>query len=153
MKRRPLKLETLDAAIAEIDRLHAAGYERVAQWDLARTCDHLTVMMRMSLDGFPPELRFSWPARTFLAPFVRWSIIGIGWMPPRIPVPHVSMDPREPRAEQTAVSHCVATLREVRDRDEPFYASPLLGRLSPDQWRRFHLVHAQHHLTFLLPRG
>jgi hypothetical protein len=150
--RRKIDAKTVDDVIDDIDRLHACGYDRLGAWNLAQTCDHLTVLMRMSLDGFPPELHFPWPARIIGATLIRWMMVGFGWMPRRIPLPHVSMDPGDARAEQTAVSHCVATLREVRDRAEPFHASPLLGKMSLKQWRRFHIVHAVHHLSLLIPR-
>ena len=153
MNRRRLELNTLDAVIDEIDRLHACGYERVASWDLARTCDHLTVMMRWSLDGFPREIRFNPVARAVVGPVARFAIVRMGWMPRGIKAPHPALDVTAPRPEQLAVSHCVATLREVRDHDGEFHASPLLGRLTPQQWRRFHLVHAVHHLSLLVPRG
>ena len=153
MKRRPLRLTTIDAAIDEIDRLHACGYERAGAWDLARTCDHLTLAMRMSLDGCPPDTRPFWPLRVLGPTVVKWTVLGTGWMASGVPVPHASLEIADPRAERTAVSHCVATLREVRDFDGPFHPNPVMGRLSPQQWRRFHIVHANHHLRFLIPRG
>ena len=153
MNRRRLQLATLDAAAAEIERLRAGRYERVGPWDLARTCDHLTVMMRWSLDGFPPELRFPWPTRALLGPAVRMAIVRMGWMPVGVKAPHPALEVADVRPEGTAVAHCVATLREVRDHPGDFHPSPLLGRLTPEQWRRLHVVHAQHHLSFLVPRA
>ena len=152
MNRRRLELNTIDGVIEEIDRLHARGYERAAAWDLARTCDHLTVMMRWSLDGFPPEIRFNPLARALVGPVARFAIVRMGWMPRGIKAPHPALEVADVRPEARAVAHCVATLREVRDHDGEFRASPLLGRLTPEQWRRFHLVHAVHHLSFLAPR-
>jgi len=151
MKRRRLRFETLDAAIEEINRLHASGYERLGSWDLAKTCDHLTVTMRMSLDGFPPDTRPFWPLRILGPTVVKWSVLGLGWMPRGVPLPHPSLGVTDPRAEQTAVSHCVAALREVRDAEQ-FQRNPVMGKLSPKQWRRFHLVHTGHHLSLLIPR-
>src|SRR3954469_12372788 len=98
--RRKVHAETIDDVIEDIDNLHACGYSRLGAWDLGKTCDHLTVLMRMSLDGFPPELRFPWPARIIGATVIKWTLVGAGYMPRRIPLPHVSMDPVDARAEQ-----------------------------------------------------
>ena len=151
MKPRRLRFDTIEAAVEEIDRLHACGYERLGTWDLARTCDHLTATMRMSLDGFPPDTRPFWPLRVLGPTVVKWSVLGLGRMPRGVPLPHPALGVTEPRAEQTAISHCVATFREVRDAGE-FRRNPVMGDLSPKQWRRFHLVHAAHHLSLLVPR-
>jgi hypothetical protein len=152
MKRRALKFHTIDDAIGDIDELHAGGCERLGAWDLAKTCDHLTVTMRMSLDGYPPEVRFSWPARVLGGTVIKWTLVGLGRMPRGIPLPHASMNPQDVRAEQTAMTHCIATLREFGERTTDFYANPLMGKLSPQQYRKFHLVHAAHHLSLLLPQ-
>ena len=152
MKPRRLRFDTIDAAIEEIDRLHGCGCACLGTWDLAKTCDHLTATMRMSLDGFPPDTRPVWPLRLFGPTLVKWTVLGLGRMPRGVPLPHPALDTSDPRAEQTAISHCVATLREVRDAKE-FHRNPVMGSLSPDQWRRFHLIHAAHHLGLLIPRS
>jgi hypothetical protein len=153
MTRRKLRYDMIDAAIADIDDLHARGYERLGMWDLSRTCDHLTLTMRMSLDGFPPDTKPFWPLRILGPTVVKWAVLGLGWMGRGAPLPHPSLAIGDPRAEQTAVSHCIATFREVRDFDGEFARNPVMGRLSAKQWQRFHLVHAAHHLSLLVPRG
>lgn len=153
-QRRRLRFDSIDQAIDDIDALHTCGYERLGAWDLARTCDHLTTTMRYSLDGFPPDTRPMLALKVLGPTLVKWTVLGVGWMPRGVALPHPSLDDAQSvRSEQTAVSHCIATLREVRDFDGPFARSPVMGKLSPNQWRRFHLVHAAHHLSLLVPRG
>jgi hypothetical protein len=152
MQRRRLRFDTIDAAIDDIDNLHACGYERLGAWDLARTCDHLTMAVRMSIDGYATEARVPWPLRLFGTTVARWTILWFGWIPRNVPLPHGSLGNENPRPEQTAVSHCIATFRELRDHDGDFYSHPIVGRLTPRQWRRYHLVHAAHHLSLLIPK-
>ena len=152
MKPRRLRFNSFDAAMDEIDRLHACGCECLGTWDLAKTCDHLTVTMRMSLDGFPPDTRPFWPLRVLGPTLVKWTVLGLGRMPRGVPLPHPALGVTDPRAEQTAISHCVATLREVAEAQQ-FKRNPVMGSLSPKQWRRFHLVHTAHHLGLLIPRS
>src|SRR5687767_287287 len=105
MTRRKLRFDSIDAAIDDIDKLHSCGYSRLGSWDLARTCDHLTLSMRMSLDGFPPDTKPFWPLRILGPTVVKWSVLGLGWMARGVPLPHLSLGIDDPRAEQTAMSH------------------------------------------------
>ena len=52
MGRRKLSLSTYDEVIAELDRLQAAGYRQLGQWNLGQACGHLSHYLRGSLDGF-----------------------------------------------------------------------------------------------------
>jgi len=151
-QRRQLRFESIDQAIDDIDNLHACGHERLGKWSLAEVCDHLTMAMRMSLDGWPADRRVPWPMRLFGATVAKWTILWFGWIPRGVPLPHGSLGNEDPRPEQTAVSHCIATLRELRDHDGDFYPHPIVGRMTPKQWCRYHLVHAAHHLSLLVPR-
>jgi hypothetical protein len=154
MKRRRLQFATFDALIDDIDDLRACGYDRAGNWDLAHVCEHLTRFMRLSLDGFPPDFRFALPLRVIGSTVVKWTTLATGWIPAGVKAPHPSLevDEDDVRPEATAASHCIATIREVRDHEGPFHPSPLFGRMPPEQWRRVHLIHAAHHLSFLIPR-
>jgi hypothetical protein len=55
--------------------------------------------------------------------------------------------------EHLAIEAISDTIARVVDPAATFYPSPLFGRLSTDQWRRLHRVHAAHHLGFLTPRS
>jgi hypothetical protein len=63
-QRRALKFTRLGDALADVDSLHKDGYERVGNWDLAQTCDHLTQWMVYPLDGYP---KAPLPIRVMLA--------------------------------------------------------------------------------------
>ena len=151
-QRRRIRFNSFDELIAEIDRLHTGGYDRVAEWDLARCCEHMTRVMRASLDGFghiPVPLWMRCLGRCVFKP----AVLLTGRMPRRFPTAkEMVAEDDDVRPEATAVSHCIATIREVAAHDGPFEPSPLFGRMSPAQWRRMHLVHAAHHFSFLVPR-
>src|SRR5438105_11241467 len=42
MPQRQLELKDFADVLAEVDRLHQDGYDKLGAWDLAQTCDHLT---------------------------------------------------------------------------------------------------------------
>ncbi|MGB7158710.1 MAG: DUF1569 domain-containing protein [Tepidisphaeraceae bacterium] len=152
MKRRRLRFDSFDALIDEIDRLHACGYERTGAWDLPRACEHLTRVMRSSLEGFG-DMPVPWIVRAFGRFVFKPTILLTGRMPGGFPTARAMVaEDDDIRPASAAVSHCIATIREVRDHAGAFHPSPLFGRLSPRQWRRMHLIHAAHHLSFLVPR-
>src|ERR1700734_1371701 len=52
-QRRQLVFQNLDEVAADVDNLHAEGYVKTGNWDLAQVCGHLAEWMRFPLDGFP----------------------------------------------------------------------------------------------------
>ena len=52
-QRRQLVFQNLDEVAADVDNLHAKGYVKTGNWDLAQVCGHLAEWMRFPLDGFP----------------------------------------------------------------------------------------------------
>lgn len=149
MKRRKLDFDRFEAVAADIHHLHAAGYMQVGSWDLSRICDHLTRYMRMSLEGFP--FAFPWVLRrlvgpAILKPLVLWK----HWVPAGAKAPPPLVPEQSPQ-ESAAVEAAVEMLRRVRNHPGRFAPSPLFGEMSNSQWRRVHLIHASHHLSFLVP--
>lgn len=53
--------------------------------------------------------------------------------------------------ESLAISEYLDLLKRLRDHEGPLHESPLLGILSPQEWRKLHLAHTAHHLGFLEP--
>lgn len=146
--RRRLDFRTFDAVLADVDRLRAAGHDAAGSWDLARVLEHVTIFMRTSLDGFTVKV----PAVVRLSgPLLKWWTLKKRWMPAGTRTPR----PFEPSGAVTE-AQAVADFRDVVGRVErhagAFAPSPLFGRLTPEEWRQLHLIHASHHLGFLVPR-
>ena len=146
--RRPLDFRSFDAALADVDRLRSAGYDAAGFWDLARALEHLTTFMRLSLDGFPMK----YPAVVRLGgPVIKWWTLRTRRMPAGVKTPR-PFEPSGSVAEAQAVADFRAVVGRVEHPAAAFHPSPLLGRLTPDEWRQLHLIHAAHHLSFLVPR-
>jgi hypothetical protein len=148
MTRRNLTLATYDDAIAEIERLARDGYRMTGKWTLGQMCRHLTWYAKGSLDGF--GLKLPWLVRATLGRSLRKKILsgqpmreGMMTVPASVPPPGTD--------DSAAVAEYVALLRRLRDHDDPLHPSPLLGELTPEEWRRLHLNHTAHHLAFLVP--
>jgi hypothetical protein len=100
------------------------------------------------MDGAPQK--FSWPVRRIFGPMARRLSFWLSWIPEQVRVPDVYLPPLALSADCEADA-----LRAVIARFERFAGQfdehPLLGRLSPGQWERFHCLHCAHHLSFAVP--
>src|SRR3954453_18665139 len=80
-QRRQLRFETLDAAVAEAERLAAVEREgrlgRAGNWTLGQTLGHLATWAAFALDGYPPEVHPPLPVR-LIARMMRNRIINKG---------------------------------------------------------------------------
>jgi len=47
----------------------------------------------------------------------------------------------------------VASIRRFAEHPGEMQPSPLFGKMTRDQWTDLHLIHASHHLSFLLPKA
>jgi hypothetical protein len=81
-------------------------------------------------------------------------VLRVNFMPRGVEAP-AFMQPAMVSAEDEhlAIEVNSDTVARVIDPAATFYPSPLFGRLSADQWRRLHRIHAAHHLGFLIPRS
>lgn len=149
MERRALTFATYAELREEIARLERDGYERVGQWGLGQICRHLSYYMRGSLEGYPfllPWVVRKLVGRWLLRKVLRGGQMKIGGRTIPASVPPAAVDE----------SACIAEAQELVSRLEHFegelHPSPIFGRLSHDECRTLHLIHAAHHLSFLIPR-
>lgn len=149
-QRRTLDFRDFDAVLADVDALAGRGYDRAGNWNLAQVCDHLAKSMAESIDGF--SFKFPLLLR-WVPPLIRW------WFKKRIfgkrTFPSVSApDPLKPADvpdEADALARFRREIARVRTADK-FARSPFFGWMTAEEWRDLHLVHASHHLGFLVPR-
>jgi len=151
--RRDLRLSTLDDLRAELDRVQTAhdtaSLRHTGNWTPGQILQHLAIFMECALDGFPGRAPF----------FVRWiaiplfkkkAVSGVP-MPPGFKLPKQAsfMLPGDATTFEQGMDRLRSVLARL-DADEKFtQPSPLLGRLSHEQWVRIQLGHASMHLGFL----
>lgn len=154
--RRTLKFESLADAVRDAEHLLANGYDRAGNWDLAQCCGHLANWAIYPMDGYPPlPLLLKpvfWIVRNTMAGKIRRDLIGAdGVMKPGLQTAPQSVPAPGGDAAEAVEKLKVAYARWLAH-DGPLHPSPLLGLLPRDDITRGHLVHASHHLSFLIPK-
>lgn len=149
MERRQLDFRDFDAIVADVDRLHTGGYEKVGKWDLAQVCRHLSITMEGSLHG--AGFQAPWLARKLFAPIFLRRILKSRRMPVGVKAPRPLL-PKPVPETAAAVTEFQAWLRKVNAHEGTFAPHLFFGPLTPDQWRAIHQIHSAHHLSFLVPK-
>ena len=143
--RRRLRLSCYQEILGEVQRL-APAHRTLGNWSLAQICAHLAETQAFSVQPGEPEIKTSRLYRATIGRFALAVLLRFGFIPERqgdLSAP-VSADLEASlRQLQTEVQRISTTPMSARH--------PIFGPLSQDQWRRFHLYHAAHHLSFVLP--
>lgn len=150
LSRRTLDFQSFDDVLKDARVLARVGYHRVGRWSLGQITDHLSRFMCHSLDGFPsPPGYFA-----LLRPVARMMYLGKVLRNERLPAgaPTLkSLQPDEWSDDSAAMPQLEDAIARIQSPNATFQPSPLFGKLTPDEWRKVHLWHCQHHLEFLVP--
>jgi len=154
-QRRKLVFNNLDEVVRDTDRLLAGGYEKAGNWDLAQVCDHLADWMRFPVDGFPkppaPIRGMLWLVRKTVGRKKLLQYLADKTFP--------AGKPTMPQTVHAAGGDARAAVENLRQSVErlkayagPIVPSPLFGPMTKDEAVGMQLVHAAHHLSFLIPK-
>lgn len=142
-------------------QLQAAGPVRGRSWSLAQVCEHLALALEGTLrEPEPGELPTPWRA---LGRWARWrrtcakhALLLTGWFPRGAPAPKevVPSDAPDLVATLQRLELAIGAFESKLARPAARWVyHPLLGKMSGRQWRRFHAIHAEHHLKQLRAPG
>ena len=148
--RRELHFDDLDAVLADAENLARRGYQRLGNWSLGQICMHLALAMKAGIDG--AEARAPWPIRWLASRFFKDKTLAK--MKAGFQLPKKSAVYMVPRA--TADQEGLAELRRVIERwrkETRRHPHAFFGKLTPLEWDRLSLSHAELHLSFLVPQG
>lgn len=143
--RRELRLNDFSALRAEVARLRA-GYHRAGQWSLAQVCYHLdhTLIGAMKPVPYAPNTPEQDDRRAMFDGIMRDEMIpdGLQSSPDTTPPGDVP---------ETAIESLLETIDRFERHPGPFAPHRLFGDLPPAVRRKHQLIHAAHHLSFLIP--
>jgi hypothetical protein len=148
--RRELRLDGLDDALSECARLLEVGYRQTGNWTLGQMCQHLRLTIEANMHGYPTWMNIvGLPLRPMLRAFalprlLAGNSIG-GIRTAGMFVPPADLDDR------TEVRRLEACVGEFEKHADPLQPHPGFGRMTHEEFDRFHAAHAAHHLSFLIP--
>ncbi len=149
----------LDGISAEALECHRSGHRDC--WNARQIIEHLVLTYRLSASTFRERIEKGRPTQApvqFKHRMTKFVVLGIGVMPGRRKAPPIVTPAAAPdpvldgaalvsllRAEMQAMDELLGPCREEFGK-QTFANHKVLGPLSAEQWRRFHIVHARHHL-------
>ena len=150
--RRILRFESIDQAMAEVDRLADADrggrLEQLGNWTLGQTLGHLACWAEYGYTGTPLKVPF----------FLKWILRGrkqtFLYEPMRAGAPHPGVTGGTLATEPTSLADGLGRLRRAMERlksESPTSNHPIFGPLTHDEWIAINLRHAELHLGFLVP--
>jgi hypothetical protein len=148
--RRHLDFKTWPDLLADIEHLQRAHYDRLGNWDLSQILDHVGEGLRTALRGI--DHRATWIIRRFLGPMIFKRILTQRRMKAGIKVPKWWL-PGPAHDESAAVNQFRSDVAEFQGMTTPPFPHPFFGPLTKKEWNDLVLIHAGHHLSFLIPRG
>ena len=146
---RSLDFKSWPEALADIDRLHRAGYDRAGNWDLSQTLDHVGEGLRTALRG--TNHRAAWIIRKIIGPILLKRVFRQRRMKAGIKVPQWWL-PGPSHDESAALNQFRTDISAFEGMTSTPFPHPFFGPLTKQQWNDLALIHAAHHLSFLIPR-
>lgn len=149
--RRRLDFRSWEHVLDDADRLARGGYHRAGKWSLAQVLDHVGAGLRVAVAG--SERRLPWPmrmsARACALPLLRAA----RWIPAGLPAPSW-WQPQVPADadDAAAVARFRTEVAAFREHEGRYEAHPAFDRIDRESYDDLMLVHASHHLGFLVPR-
>lgn len=153
--KRELVLESIDGLQAEINHLLNSGYESRGDWSLGQACFHLAEWTRYPMDGFPKPplpLRMIFGVMKMCGIMKRMKdgILRDGFKAGTPTAPQTAPS-EDSVADAEGVAKLTEVLQRMKDFDGPLQPSPVFGEMDRELWTQVTLLHAQHHLAFLVP--
>ena len=150
LHRRRLDFRDWSEVMADVEHLQRAGYDRAGNWDLSQILDHVGEGLRTALNGL--DHRGPWIVRKFIGPIFFKRILRDRRMKAGIKVPQWWL-PGPGHDESSAVDQFrerIAAFEALAGTPHPH---PFFGPLSKHEWHDLVLIHAAHHLSFLVPKA
>ena len=145
-ERRALKIDDFNALRAEVAQLRG-GYARAGQWSLAQVCYHVDRSMREAMNA-PATPIPNTPEQDARAGLFA-GVMRDARIPDGLSAPDHTAPPAD--VSDAAIDDLIATADRFERSSGPYSPHRLFGNLSPEVRRRHQLIHAAHHLSFLIP--
>lgn len=147
--RRVVHFSTLSDLTLDIQALADTEPTSTGRWTAAQNVEHMAAVIDASVDGATFSLPL--PVR-LLGRLLRFWFLNRG-LSPGIKLPAsvpAAFTPGPETRFQDAARHLAQAVQRAEEQ-KMAAASPVFGRLSHEQWVRFHCRHAELHFSFIQP--
>jgi hypothetical protein len=147
-----LRFESIDEALAEVDRLveaeRAGRLKRVGNWTLGQALGHLAAWVDYSYTGAPLKVPFfiKWILRLQKRKFL-YKPMRTGARIPGIAGGTLATEPMPLDEAERRYRRALQRLKS----EAPTALNPIFDRLTHEEWIALHLRHAEGHLGFMVP--
>jgi hypothetical protein len=148
--RRQLHFDSFQQVLADVEHLARVPHVQLGNWTLAVMCDHLAKVLRSTTEN--RQYQPPWIVRPFGRMFKKLILkrtLPSGFRMPRRMAELLA--PQEDAELEPALERFRQAVERFQAVELPSH-SPLLGRLSREEWEQFHCRHAELHLSFLVPQ-
>jgi hypothetical protein len=153
--RRALRFDTVDDVLRDAELLAEAArrgtLRATGNWTLGQALAHLATWVNMPFDGYPEMRRPAWWMRLLRPLITKWLVNKSFPAGVRIAGVEGGTFGIEPCENDDGL----ARLRSAFGRlavESPTQTSPVFGPMTREEWIKFHLRHAELHLSFFHPR-
>jgi hypothetical protein len=154
-RRRPVRLQSIDDLVAEVDQVTAATAagkaHSLGNWSPAQILWHIGRFIELSFDGFTFRYRRGpeWITRLLRLLAWRW-LIALAFRPGfRNPREAAALEPEPSVSFDVAVAYLKQQIARIRGGERMTKECSVDGPYSHEQWVYIHLRHAELHLSFL----
>ena len=142
-----------------VRRLASAKSMRGRSWTLAQVCEHLALAIEGTVSDpdptpGPPRSQAHSTWYRFRRRCIKHALLTTGRFPRNVPAPDTVAPSDSPSLEETItrLEIAIRTFEQKLASASPNWTDhPILGSMSGRQWRRFHSIHAAHHLACFHP--
>ncbi len=147
--RRTLSFQSLDDILADAEALAAGDIRTMGNWTSGQIVDHVAALIELSIDGF--TMKAPLPLRIF-GRLMRNMALNKPMRPGfKMPKKFAAMAPRPDVQWDAALARLRSVGQRVRDGEQMQHPSPMLGRMSHEDWVKLHCRHAELHFSFMHP--
>jgi Protein of unknown function (DUF1569) len=150
LHRRQLDFKSWPELLTDVEHLRQAHYDRVGNWDLSQTLEHVGEGIRVAMRG--TKHQGAWIIRRVIGPLILKRILSQRRMKAGIKVPEWWL-PGPSHDESAAVDQFHTEAAAFQGMTTTPFPHPFFGPLTKQQWNDLILVHAAHHLSFLIPQS
>ena len=147
--RRKLHFSSLGDVVLDAERLVAApNAKTLGNWPLDQLLTHLAIAIHSSIDGIPGKA--NWMVR-LVGPLIKGRVLKRGMSPGfRLPKKLETLAFPPASSPEKALSKLRSAVERTKT-EQMTACHPVFGKLSHEEWERFHLRHAELHLSFAIP--